>query len=366
MKHLVTLRKVDGTTVIAFVEARTEEEAKAKALNTANMIAKDNKSRVLMSEKPLKVGSVEVWKNASNRIVMGLKKYEALVVSQYGLEENRMVGFKGEKSVYNSIIKTLMPREELRVFIRDLDQIPVEVKKPVAKPVRKVTLKDAYRVIENKGWSIYEDKNDDEIGLELSQYSGAGEDFNFSINFDGTISDLQDKISDYVYNFDTDEHIKLHLGAEGGSSGLPSIRRLVKDAEDLQKSLEDLSNKIKEKSRKNPTLENAYKVIEDEGWSVDVMSENDDEVELELSQYTGAGEDFNFTVYFDGTVNDLQDKIYDYAFNFDVDEHIEMLLGADGNDTSGLPSIRRLVEDADDIYEMLKELEIAVNQVKEN
>lgn len=132
MLHLVTLRKVDGTTVIAFVEARTEEDAKLKALNTANGIAKDNKSRVLMSGKPLKVVSVEVWENASNRIVMGLKRYEALVASHYGLEENRMVGFKGEKSVYNSIIKTLMPREELRVFIRDLDQVPVEVK--VKKP----------------------------------------------------------------------------------------------------------------------------------------------------------------------------------------------------------------------------------------
>lgn len=164
MIHLVTLRKVDGTTVIAFVEARTEDEAKLKALNTANGIAKDNKSRVLMSEKPLKVVSVEVWKNASNRIVMGLKRYEALVASHYGLEENRMVGFKGEKSVYNSIIKTLMPREELRVFIRDLDQVPVEVK--VKKPEVdangniKLTIAEAIdddRVSFNEFYSVLQD-----------------------------------------------------------------------------------------------------------------------------------------------------------------------------------------------------------------
>lgn len=182
MIHLVTLRKVDGTTVIAFVEARTEEEAKVKALNTANMIAKDNKSRVLMSEKPLKVGSVEVWKNASNRIVIGLKRYEALVVSHYGLEENRMVGFKGEKSVYNSIIKTLMPREEIRVFIRDLDQIPVEVKvkKPevdangnikltIAEAIdeKRISFKEFYEVLKDIGLAEVDDINDTEI---IEQY----------------------------------------------------------------------------------------------------------------------------------------------------------------------------------------------------
>lgn len=188
MIHLVTLRKVDGTTVIAFVEARTEEEAKVKALNTANMIAKDNKSRVLMSEKPLKVGSVEVWEKASNRIVMGLKKYEALVVGQCGLEENRMVGFKGEKSVYNSIIKTLMPREELRVFIRDLDQVPVEVKvkKPevdangnikltIAEAIdeKRISFKEFYQVLLDIGLAEVDDINDTEI---IKQYLSEKED----------------------------------------------------------------------------------------------------------------------------------------------------------------------------------------------
>lgn len=39
-----------------------------------------------------------------------------------------------------------------------------------------------------------------------------------------------------------------------------------------------------------------------------------------------------------------------------MDDHIEMWVKAKENGTSGVPSIRRLVEDAEDISEMLKEL----------
>lgn len=76
----------------------------------------------------------------------------------------------------------------------------------------------------------------------------------------------------------------------------------------------------------------------------------------EFSQYSPAGEDFSFTV---NTENAAQ-EIYEYYDNFDVDDHIEMWVEAKQNGVAGVPSIRRLVEDAEAISEMLKTLAGAV------
>ena len=230
----------------------------------------------------------------------------------------------------------------------------------------KVTLKDVYKVIENKGWDIHDFEQDGEICLEISQYSPAGENFFFTIFFDGTISDLKHNISDYVYSFDRDEHVRMHLGMWGNdTSGLPSISVLVENAKDIETSLEELSRKVIELSIKGATLKDAYEVIENDGWSIS-ENKSDYEVELEISQYSSAGEDFNFSIYFDGTINDLRDKIYDYSYCFDVDEHVEGFLALENSGTPGRPSVSKLVEDSDDIFEMLRELEAAVNHVIEN
>lgn len=76
----------------------------------------------------------------------------------------------------------------------------------------------------------------------------------------------------------------------------------------------------------------------------------------EFSQYSPAGEDFSFTV----NAENAAKEIYEYYDNFDVDDHIEMWVEAKQNGVAGVPSIRRLVEDAEEISEMLKTLAGAV------
>lgn len=76
----------------------------------------------------------------------------------------------------------------------------------------------------------------------------------------------------------------------------------------------------------------------------------------EFSQYSPAGEDFSFTV----NAENAAQEIYEYYDNFDVDDHIEMWVEAKQNGVAGVPSIRRLVEDAEAISEMLKTLAGAV------
>lgn len=94
------------------------------------------------------------------------------------------------------------------------------------------------------------------------------------------------------------------------------------------------------------------KIAERLGWRVDEY----DDGTVEFSQYSPAGEDFSFTV----NAKDAAKEIYEYYDDFDIDEHIEMWIDARENGVIGVPSTRRLVEDAEDIFEMLKELACAV------
>lgn len=59
---------------------------------------------------------------------------------------------------------------------------------------------------------------------------------------------------------------------------------------------------------------------------------------------------------FDEVEETLTDGQVCYAAHFDQDEHIEMWISARHSGTRGVPSIRELVKDAEDIDAMLKEL----------
>lgn len=73
----------------------------------------------------------------------------------------------------------------------------------------------------------------------------------------------------------------------------------------------------------------------------------------EMEFYSDAGEDFIFTVWFDGTWGDFVDNFRQYVIDFDPDEHAEMWVNSRGKD--GVPnSIRTLIDDADSILEYLE------------
>ena len=104
-------------------------------------------------------------------------------------------------------------------------------KSRVADPVRDVC--------ESLDWSLYEDGDE----IELSKYSPAGEDFSFTVSADSFIEDVKR----YASDFDIDEHIEMWISARrNGTSGVPSTRELVKDAEDIDKMLQELASKLAE------------------------------------------------------------------------------------------------------------------------
>lgn len=99
-------------------------------------------------------------------------------------------------------------------------------------------------------------------------------------------------------------------------------------------------------------------VLEKHGWAV---SSYTDDGRVELEKYSPAGEDFSICV----GVENLPAEVREYAAGFDIDEHIEMWIGARRNGTSGVPSTRELVKDAEDIDKMLQELAAALSRAEE-
>ncbi|GHU55190.1 hypothetical protein AGMMS49975_16660 [Clostridia bacterium] len=94
---------------------------------------------------------------------------------------------------------------------------------------------DKYGIIcEDNGWEVHEE----EATVELGKQSPAGEDFWFTADKENFV----DSVKQYAADFNIDEHIEMWIEARNsGVSGVPSTRELVKDAEDIDKMLQELA-----------------------------------------------------------------------------------------------------------------------------
>lgn len=90
-------------------------------------------------------------------------------------------------------------------------------------------------------------------------------------------------------------------------------------------------------------------VLLEEGW---YLSNYTDDGRVEIGLFSPAGEDFFFCV----DVENFQEAVAEYADEFDIDEYVWMWMQAKHNGVAGVPSVRELVCDAEDIDQMLKEL----------
>ena len=93
-------------------------------------------------------------------------------------------------------------------------------------------------------------------------------------------------------------------------------------------------------------------LLEKNDFSVGEIEEQDGDFYVEVSFYSPAGEDFNATIWFDGSSEGFLDKFAEYARDFDVDEHI--MLYANHLGENGVPAtIEELLDDAKAIKSML-------------
>lgn len=80
---------------------------------------------------------------------------------------------------------------------------------------------------------------------------------------------------------------------------------------------------------------------------------------VEFSKYSPAGEDFSFVVYYTN-VSEIPEKVTEYYEGFDAEEHV--MIWADSAGRNGVPRLRELIEDADAIEEMIRELANALKE----
>lgn len=92
--------------------------------------------------------------------------------------------------------------------------------------------------------------------------------------------------------------------------------------------------------------EKYLEICEEQGWFTRIG----DDGTIELEQWSPAGEDFIFTV----SAENFCRQVFEYYYDFDIDEHIELWAHSAGR--NGVPSFRRLCEDAEDIADMLERL----------
>ena len=98
---------------------------------------------------------------------------------------------------------------------------------------------------------------------------------------------------------------------------------------------------------------------EESDWSYSVYEEpsQNSRTYVEMGKFSPAGEDFSMIIDFDAEdqAESFLKDLWDYADNFDVDEHVEMWIPERGK--RGCPSTaRELVGVAEAIKEMIKEL----------
>lgn len=94
-------------------------------------------------------------------------------------------------------------------------------------------------VLEKMDWSVSSYTDDGRVEIEI--YSPAGEDFIMCVE----VENFPRAVAEYAAGFDVDEHIEMWIEAKrSGTNGVPSARELVRDAEAIDKMLDELADAL--------------------------------------------------------------------------------------------------------------------------
>lgn len=168
---------------------------------------------------------------------------------------------KGEVAMYNiSCVNQEMTHEELKEINNQNGQfndspnqdVSYKWQDPIeqAQELANEEMEDMYSIqkyydfvdeLEDLGWNVELDDND---CITLSQYTPAGEDFSFEVEFhDGNMKDIYREMYEYYQGFDVEDHVQMWLEAKSnGVSGVPGVVDLVEDAQEIDRMLEEVSD----------------------------------------------------------------------------------------------------------------------------
>lgn len=107
-----------------------------------------------------------------------------------------------------------------------------------------VNIDDLLDKAEELGWCVRESDTE----WEFIQNSPAGEDFSFDVGADDVhnADDMVREIHSYANGFDAEDHAKMWIEAQGRVSGVPDLKTLVKDADDIKLMLNKLASAMED------------------------------------------------------------------------------------------------------------------------
>lgn len=97
-------------------------------------------------------------------------------------------------------------------------------------------------------------------------------------------------------------------------------------------------------------------ICEQLGWNVIEYDK-----EIELAQYSPAGEDFSIILVCEqNDTKEIISELKDYYESFEPEEHVIEWIDAKKNGVRGIPDLRTLLDDAEQIDDMILELVAAL------
>ncbi len=172
--------------------------------------------------------------------------------------KERMRGFERNGSCYADVIRELAqdagierldlcdydestdkPTDAWREYCAGLSQKMPVVEIDIGELEDEVNIDDLLDKAEELGWCV----NESDTEWEFIRNSPAGEDFFFDISASNVhnADDMVHEIRSYANDFDPEEHAKMWIEAQRRVSGVPDLKTLVKDADDIKLMLNKLA-----------------------------------------------------------------------------------------------------------------------------
>ena len=129
-----------------------------------------------------------------------------------------------------------------------------------------------------------------------------------------------------------------------------------------------MSIKMNGYNKENETIKDKVeRIAREDGWSVYVEDETEDNICFDFGKYSPAGQDFHVSAELeDMEIETLMDNLNSRYANFDCSEETYLWLDSTGHGTNGAPyDMKDLYEDMEACQEMIMELYRAFENAEE-